>query len=376
MRVFLTGDIHIGMRYAGRPRGAELAAMRVEALAGMVARADEEGCELLVVAGDLFHSLTHVERRDVERAAELLAGSSGTTLVLPGNHDWWDPDGPASAWRTFEAATRGSGVVIMSEARPYELALQSGRAVVYPVPCRARWSSGGGATTWIAEEGIAPDAAYRIGVAHGTIEGHSFDREGRYSPMSMDELLSVPVDAWMIGHAHVPFPHGLGASAEPCGRVLCAGTHMQTGASCASPGACLIVEIGAGGGQKDVRARLVETGPIRFHRRVVEVAGAPLAEALARSLADLPDLSVVDVEVGGALSSEDWASRGEIIEAATSRFFDARWGDEGATRMIDAEALAEGLTAGSFAARWISQLMDDPVAAQMAYELVEELGGR
>ena len=108
--------------------------------------AGEQRAELLVVAGDLFDRVSSVARRDVERAARILAGFTGRLVaVLPGNHDFLSPDG--ELWRTFRDASGGS-VLILEEPRPYPLSQYDLEACLYPGPCtiqalRSRMPSAG-----------------------------------------------------------------------------------------------------------------------------------------------------------------------------------------------------------------------------------------
>lgn len=78
LRIFLTGDNHIGLRYAGHEASAELAAARIDAFAGMVEAANENGCELFVVAGDLFERLRGIAKRDVKAVVDALSRFNGT----------------------------------------------------------------------------------------------------------------------------------------------------------------------------------------------------------------------------------------------------------------------------------------------------------
>ena len=89
LRIFLTGDNHIGLRYASHEASARLAAARLEAFSGMVEAANAEGCQLFAVAGDLFDRLKGIPKRDVKALAGILAGFEGTVALLPGNHDYF-----------------------------------------------------------------------------------------------------------------------------------------------------------------------------------------------------------------------------------------------------------------------------------------------
>ena len=85
VRVFLTSDLHLGMKFAQYPAAhAELEEERFLCLERMVAEAGAAHCDLLVIAGDLFHRVS-MSRRDTERAAQAIRAFPGKCVaVLPG----------------------------------------------------------------------------------------------------------------------------------------------------------------------------------------------------------------------------------------------------------------------------------------------------
>lgn len=54
LRIFVTGDNHIGLKYASHEQSAVLASKRIAAFEGMVKAANDENCDLFVITGDLF----------------------------------------------------------------------------------------------------------------------------------------------------------------------------------------------------------------------------------------------------------------------------------------------------------------------------------
>lgn len=54
LKIFLTGDAHIGLQYAKWRKGTTLAEVRLDVFSDMVNTANAEGCDLFVIAGDLF----------------------------------------------------------------------------------------------------------------------------------------------------------------------------------------------------------------------------------------------------------------------------------------------------------------------------------
>ena len=56
LRIFVTGDNHIGLKYASHEQAAVLASSRMTAFEAMVESANQENCWLFVITGDLFEN--------------------------------------------------------------------------------------------------------------------------------------------------------------------------------------------------------------------------------------------------------------------------------------------------------------------------------
>src|SRR5512138_3319618 len=110
LSIFLTADLHLGMKFAHLAEvQTELVEARFQCLQRLVETANKRKAPLLIVAGDLFDRVS-VTRRDIERAAALLADFQGALCaVLPGNHDYFSPDD--ELWRRFRDAA-GSVLVL------------------------------------------------------------------------------------------------------------------------------------------------------------------------------------------------------------------------------------------------------------------------
>jgi len=116
LKILHTGDIHIGITFGSRgysdPLRRQLVEARFEVTERIVNKANEEKCDLLVIAGDLFDR-ANVKKVDIERTAKILKSFTGKCVaVLPGNHDFYD--GTVDLWKNFQvlpafSATSGSG---------------------------------------------------------------------------------------------------------------------------------------------------------------------------------------------------------------------------------------------------------------------------
>ncbi len=85
MRILHTADWHVGKTLRGRSRLDEAAAVLTE----LVTIADEQACELVLVAGDLFDTASPPPEAErlVYDALLRLAGNDRQVVVIAGNHD-------------------------------------------------------------------------------------------------------------------------------------------------------------------------------------------------------------------------------------------------------------------------------------------------
>ena len=362
IRIFMTGDNHIGLKYASHENAGILAESRINAFAGMV-EANSEKCDLFVITGDLFENTYSIPKKTFAAVVELLAGFHGTVAILPGNHDYYDKD--AKLWQDFRSLISArDNIMLLTEYRPYDLAIGSAEVtLLHSAP-------GQNNLGWIKEENIVPDSRFRIGIAHGAVEGETIDSEGQYFMMKRAELESIPVDAWLIGHTHVPFPRELTDEYAPCDRILNAGTHVQTDVSCNTEGLCFIVEISD---DKKIRARKFNSGSLRFYRREVVLSAGKMEEILDRELSGIGDNSVVDLVLSGAVSFEEYRDRHDIIEKRLSRFVEGTYSDSALSELISPELISAEFPETSFSSGLLTALLDDPKEAQLTYEMLKSL---
>ena len=171
-------------------------------------------------------------------------------------------------------------MMIPSDFRSYELEEGGERIVLYPALCKTKHSRPDENNLgWIKETEILRDGAYHVGIAHGAVEGETIDSEGQYFLMKRDELESIPVDVWLIGHTHVPFPRDLTEEFAAAGKIFNAGTHVQTDVKNNTEGQCFILELGA---DHTVRAKKFMPSTLRFYRKEVELVSGDVEGCLDR----------------------------------------------------------------------------------------------
>lgn len=372
LKIFVTGDNHIGLKYASHIQKEKIISERINAILRMVEKANSEGCGLFAVTGDLFENI-NTAKKDVKAVVEILSKFNGMTAVIPGNHDYYG-DG-VKVWQYFKECSDSCGsIALLNERRPYEFSIGDDEVIIYPAFCGSLHSkSGENNLGWIKDEPFPDDGKYRIGIAHGAVEGESLDKEGVYFLMPREELYRIPVDVWLVGHTHVPFPNDLSENFSAVNeRIFNAGTHVQTDVSNNTEGLCFILEIDE---NKNIRAKKYISGGLRFYRRNVSVSAGNFSGELLRCLSDIPDLSVVDILIGGAVSEDEYSRRTEIIEDALSRFLEGSYNSNGLTRLITKELIDKEFPETSFSAGFLTDLLADPKEAQLAYELLQSVRG-
>lgn len=376
IKILACADQHIGMRFVDYAGAQEtLRAARLQALDHLVGIANAEGCALLVVAGDLFDRLT-VSAGEVRQTAKILDGFQGEAAVLPGNHDFL-PSGGCELWDTFRRAA-GPRTLLLEQPRVYDLDAGPLSLRVYPGPCNTKHGRQS-AVSWVPEalraeapvgrsEGDAGHAPLRIGVAHGSLQGLSPDRQGEYFPMNPEELAAAGLDFWIVGHTHRPWPAADGDDQ----RVLVPGTPEPDGFDCAHGGSAWLVEARPGAAP---RRRLLQTGAHRFLQESIAVAAPLDLEALlGRYRSPEQARLLLRVHLHGRLGGEDRRQLAAALARLEGELFWFRADDSAVLEELDAEAIDREFSRGSFPHRLLHRLLEqgDLEALREAYALIQE----
>ena len=372
LRIFVTGDNHIGLKYASHEKSSILAECRIIAFETMVKTANEEDCDLFVITGDLFENTYGISKRDIKTLLDILCCFKGTVVVLPGNHDYYDDD--VKLWQNFkEIMQTKDNLLLLTECRPYTVYASDGKVALYPALCTSLHSlPGQNNLEWIKKVNLLSDSEFHIGIAHGAVEGETIDKEGQYFLMSRGELEGIPMDAWLIGHTHVPFPRDLTYEFTKCEKIFNAGTHVQTDVSCNTVGQCFIIEIDK---NKEIRAKKFDSGNVYFYRKYLEFTSGEMQNILKRELDDICDNSVVDLIISGAVTEEEYVNRITVIETALSRFIEGSYNDSALSKIISKELIEKEFPQTSFSAALLSSLLNEPKEAQLVYEMLKSLKG-
>ena len=231
------------------------------------------------------------------------------------------------------------------------------------------------------------DADYHIGLAHGAIKGLSPDQKQEYFLMTEPVLKAIPVDAWLIGHMHVPYPADLEESKETSGyRIFNAGTPEQTDIANNTKGYCFVLTLNKTASKSTVSAHKYQSGDIVYlNPAIVMDPDGPALEDKLRQIADsISTRSVLRFKVAGTACPEDYKQKDALYLKVfdslykQGRLLTYKWDDSELCEQITKDKIRREFPEFGFAAKLLEQL-EDPKEIQLAYDLVkahQKWGGR
>ncbi len=125
--------------------------------------------------------------------------------------------------------------------------------------------------------------------------------------------------------------------------------------------------------EKKVRAKKAKTGTVWFYRKNITLTAGEMSAILDREIADIPDNSVVDLIISGAVTAEEYDNRMPEIEAHLSRFLEGTYDDNSLSKLISKDLIDTEFAETSFSGSLLTALLDESKEAQLAYELLKSL---
>jgi DNA repair exonuclease SbcCD nuclease subunit len=290
LRLVHTADWQIGkvFRYVDDATMGVLQEARLEAITTIGRLALEREAPLVLVAGDVYDVAT-AEERTLGQPLERMRAFSGVQWhLVPGNHDPHQPGGP---WDRVLRRGLPVNVHVHLEAAP--VALAGGSAQLLPAPL-ARRRLLGDPTAWM-DQAATPEAAIRIGLAHGSIS--AFGSDAKRQPNLIDPARPERAS---LGYLALGDWHGTKRIGPRC---WYSGTPEVDEFGVVEGGHALLVAIAAKGAPPEVTPFL--TGRFQWHEEAVQIQGEDEIEVVTarlRALCADPARLLVDLAIEGTLS--------------------------------------------------------------------------
>jgi DNA repair exonuclease SbcCD nuclease subunit len=304
LRFLHTADWQLGMKAAHVGQaGTKIREARLNAVNKIAELATSYSVEFVLIAGDTFED-NAVDRKLVQRVADILSGFTMPVYIIPGNHD---PLLPGAVWE-HPVWKDAANIHVLREEMPIELH----RAVIYPCPLK-RKTSIKDPTAWIPLNDSSE--RIRIALAHGTVAGLQLE-EPDY-PVPRDAVLRAGLDYLALGHWHSTaiYPDRDGVA-----RMAYSGTHETTKFGERDSGNVLIVDIPAAGLPPEVIS--VHCGSLIWKQVEEEVLAIGDLGRVREQIEAMVDekSTLIDLRLKGLLAVEDSDEIARIQEIVSSRF--------------------------------------------------------
>lgn len=312
VRVLHTADWQIGMtrRYLPAEAQQRFTAARTDVVRRIGALAREQGCDLVVVAGDVFEH-SQLTPQTVRRALEALREVPVPVYLLPGNHDHL---GPMSIW---------SSPVLREELPPHVHVLDT--PGVHEVAEGVQLV----AAPWVGKHpevdpvagalgslpaGPADEGVVRVLVGHGATD--LLDPDQHHSTPVLVEPLRAALDEGRVHYVALGDRHSVTEVGDPA--IWYSGAPEPTDWRERRPGEVLVVDITPGrqGARGQVEVRPHPVASWRYAAIEARVDSTADLEALDRELDGLADKerTVVRLALHGTLGLAEHARLEEILE--------------------------------------------------------------
>lgn len=197
LRLLHTADWQIGKQYGQfeRDDAALLTEARFRTIERLCALAVEHRVDMVVVAGDVFDAQT-VADKTIHRLFQSLAGYPGPWVLLPGNHDAALSESVWTRAMRLGAVPRNVYVCL----KPEPLFLDDIKVAVLPAPLTQRHTYTD-LTEWFSSV-ETPPGMYRIGLAHGSVQGILADDIDSTNPIAWARAQHANLEYLALGDWH------------------------------------------------------------------------------------------------------------------------------------------------------------------------------
>ncbi|UMZ73795.1 metallophosphoesterase family protein [Natranaerofaba carboxydovora] len=375
IKVFHTGDLHIGMTYGNRDYPPEikqeLINSRINTLERLIDIANENECDLFLVTGDMFHR-TKIKKEYILKTAQIISRFEGNCCaILPGNHDHLEAYD--SIWESFKKEV-SDHVLLLDKEISYDLSDYGLDVTLYPAPCYKKHSSNNN-IGWISKvDNNKLSTTWNFGVAHGSIKGVSPDFDSQYYPMEEDELENTGLDHWFLGHTHITYPetNSINPTFTYCG------TPEPDGFDCKHGGYARIAEISTKDDKSKkprIESKIIETGEFKFTVLEKNISSSKQILEIKDKVKSAPDKTLLRLNLSGTLDKEEFDLLYDAIKIINEEFLYLEFDDSEVNIAITPSLINEEFPEDSFPALLLNRLgdMDENDSLQIAFQMFRKV---
>ena len=283
--------------------GAALVEARFEAIETLARLANENQCDAVLVAGDVFDAQT-VSDRTVRRVFNATKAFSGPWVMLPGNHD------AALAESVWTRAQRLGAVPenVYLALQPGVINLEQQSLSILCAPLTQRHTYGDLTEPFGGYE--SPEGFLRVGLAHGSVQGLLPDEIESTNPIAPNRTEASRLDYLALGDWH--------GTKQIDERTWYSGTPEPERFRNNEAGNALIVEVLEAGATPAVTR--IPTGRYQWHQWRETLAVQSDLDQLLERLNALPESAVVDLRLEGSITLAGEETLLKALSVAEARF--------------------------------------------------------
>ncbi len=265
--------------------GAALVEARFEAIETLARLANENKCDAVLVAGDVFDAQT-VSDRTIRRVFNATTAFPGPWVMLPGNHDAALAESVWTRERRLGAVPENVNLAL--EPGVIDLELQKLSVLCAPLTQRNTYED-------LTEpfNGLeSPEEFVRIGLAHGSVQGLLSDDIDSTNPIAPDRAKASKLDYLALGDWH--------GTKQINERTWYSGTPEPERFRNNDAGNALIVDVSESGAAPAVTT--IPVGRYQWHQWREILAVQSDLEQLLERLNGLPESTVLDLRLEGSVT--------------------------------------------------------------------------
>ncbi len=303
LRLLHSADWQIGRIYSQfePDDAAALFEARFLAVERLATLAIEHSVDAVLVAGDVFDAQT-VSDKTIRRLFNAMQGYTGPWLLMPGNHDAALAE---SVWtRAHRLGVIPSNVTTCLDPRVHVV---QDRFALLPAPLVQRHTYGD-LTEWF-DAAPTTEGLFRIGLAHGCVQGVLPEGVDSVNPIAADRAVKARLDYLALGDWH-----GCRRMDE---RTWYAGTPETDRFKANDSGQAVLVSMEGPGA--DLSVEVVGVGRYRWQQLESSLAVSSDVEETLRKLEQLGADDVVQLRLSGVCDLVGQRQLDSGVEAARAR---------------------------------------------------------
>lgn len=246
-----TADWQIGKQFANIKGdiAAFLREARFDVIKTLAGLANQHHVDAILVAGDVFDA-NEVSDTTIRKTLNAMQDYKGLWVLLPGNHD---PALAQSVWTRMKALPEKTDNIVLA-LEPKPISILNGKLFILPAPLKLRHEFRD-LTEWYDAVDL-PSSAFKVGLAHGSIEGFLPESAEIHNMISYQRAETANLDYLALGDWH--------GQLRVSANIWYSGTPEQDRFHDNEPGKALLVTLNKN--DKEPNVQSLATGAYQWHR--------------------------------------------------------------------------------------------------------------